>query len=69
MLVLSRKVGERIMIGDNVIVTVVNNSRGSVSLGIEAPREVAVNREEIAAKLNGSIFSAFNKTSRAESSK
>jgi len=48
MLVLSRKLGERIVIGDRIVVTVVKLDRGQVRLGIEAPREIAVFREEIA---------------------
>jgi carbon storage regulator len=47
MLVLSRKVGERILIGDNVCVTVVRLSGGVVRLGIDAPREMAVVRDEL----------------------
>ena len=48
MLVLSRKLGERIVIGDRIVVTVVRLDHGQVRLGIEAPREIAVFREEIA---------------------
>ncbi len=47
MLVLSRKVGERILIGDQVTVTVVRITGGGVRLGIEAPPEMAVIREEL----------------------
>jgi len=47
MLVLSRKVGERILIGDRVTVTVVRVTGGGVRLGIEAPPEMAVIREEL----------------------
>ncbi len=47
MLVLSRKVGERILIGDQVTVTVVRITGGGVRIGIEAPREMAVIREEL----------------------
>lgn len=47
MLVLSRKLGERILIGDNVVVTIVRLDRHQVRIGIEAPSEVEVYREEI----------------------
>jgi carbon storage regulator len=47
MLVLSRKLGEKIVIGDNIVVTVVKIDRNQIRLGIEAPHEVAVYREEI----------------------
>ncbi len=48
MLVLSRKLGEKIVIGDNVVVTVVKIDRNQIRIGIEAPPEVSVYREEIA---------------------
>ena len=47
MLVLSRKIGERILIGDQITVTVVRITGGGVRLGIEAPAEMAVIREEL----------------------
>ena len=47
MLVLSRKVGERILVGDQVTVTVVRIANGAVRIGIEAPPEMAVMREEL----------------------
>ena len=48
MLVLSRKVGERVLLGDNIRITIVRVSGGGVRLGIEAPTDVAVVREEVA---------------------
>lgn len=51
MLVLSRKVGERILIGDKVFVTVVKIGHGGVRLGVDAPPEMAVVREELAQEL------------------
>jgi carbon storage regulator len=47
MLVLSRKVGERILIGDNIAVTVVRIAQGGVRIGIEAPNDTPVIREEL----------------------
>jgi carbon storage regulator len=47
MLVLSRKLGEKIIIGNNVVVTVVKIDRNQVRIGIEAPQDVPVFREEI----------------------
>jgi carbon storage regulator len=47
MLVLTRKLGESIRIGDDIIVKVVELDSRHVKLGIEAPRSVSVNREEI----------------------
>jgi len=48
MLVLSRKLGEKIVIGDNIVVTVVKIDRNQIRIGIEAPGEIPVYREEIA---------------------
>ncbi|KGM11361.1 carbon storage regulator CsrA [Cellulomonas bogoriensis] len=47
MLVLSRRVGERLVIGDDVVVTVIDVRSDGVRLGIDAPREVRVHRAEI----------------------
>jgi len=46
MLILTRKKGEAIAIGDNIQIQVLNVKGGQVRIGIEAPREVRVNREE-----------------------
>jgi carbon storage regulator len=48
MLVLSRKLGEKIVIGDNIMITVVKIERNQIRIGIEAPQDVPVYREEIA---------------------
>jgi carbon storage regulator len=50
-LVLSRKTGERILIGDKITVTVVKIGHGGVRIGVDAPPEMAVVREELAAEL------------------
>jgi carbon storage regulator len=47
MLILTRRVGETFVIGDNVVVTVCGVSGNAVRLGVTAPREVAVHREEV----------------------
>ncbi|MCA9076033.1 MAG: carbon storage regulator [Planctomycetaceae bacterium] len=47
MLVLSRKPGERIMIGDEIAVTIVRIGPNSVRIGIEAPRDMNIVREEL----------------------
>lgn len=47
MLILTRKVGETLMIGDSVTVTVIAVNGNQVRLGVSAPRDVAVHREEI----------------------
>jgi carbon storage regulator len=53
MLVLSRKLGEKIVIGDNIVVTVVKIDRNQIRIGIEAPQEVPVYREEISPARTG----------------
>jgi carbon storage regulator len=47
MLILTRKVGEALRIGDDVSLTVLGVKGSQVRIGIDAPREVAVHREEI----------------------
>jgi carbon storage regulator len=47
MLILERKRGERIVIGDDVFVSIENVTGNKVRLGISAPRSVAVDREEV----------------------
>ena len=47
MLILTRRVGETLMIGDEVTVTVLGVKGNQVRLGVNAPKEVSVHREEI----------------------
>jgi len=51
MLVLSRKRGETIVIGDNITVTVLEVSGGCVRLGCKGPKEVPIHREEVARRI------------------
>jgi carbon storage regulator len=51
MLVLSRKVGERIVIGENIVVTVVDVRGDRIRLGISAPEGVPIHREEVFVRL------------------
>ena len=52
MLILSRKLNEKIVINGEIVITVVQTSRGRVRLGIEAPKHMTVHREEIEREIN-----------------
>ena len=51
MLILTRRTGEALMIGDNVSITVLGVKGNQVRLGIDAPKDVSVHREEIFKKI------------------
>lgn len=53
MLILTRRVGETLIIDDKIKVTVLGVRGHQVRLGIDAPKDVAVHREEIHAKIQG----------------
>ena len=47
MLILTRRIGEKLIIGENVTVTILGVKGRQIRIGIDAPRDVTVNREEI----------------------
>ena len=51
MLILTRRVGETLMIGDDVTVTVLSAKGNNIRIGINAPKEVSVHREEVYQKI------------------
>lgn len=53
MLVLTRKVGERTYIGKDIVVTIVQVNHGKVRIGIDAPKDVTIVREEVLRKIEG----------------
>jgi carbon storage regulator len=58
MLILTRKVGESLIIGDDVTITVVGCTNHTVKVGIDAPKDVAVHREEIYERIGNELLSA-----------
>ena len=57
MLILTRKTGETVMIGEDVTVTVLGVKGNQVRLGVNAPKEVPVHREEIYVRIKGEHLS------------
>ena len=53
MLILTRKVGESVLIGDDISITVLSVRGNQVKLGVQAPKEVSVHREEIYQHIDG----------------
>jgi len=51
MLILSRNIGQRIMIGDNIVITVLGVSARQARIGIDCPREIPVHREEVVKRI------------------
>ena len=64
MLVLTRRLGEAITIGDNVKLIVVEIDGNQVKLGIEAPREIEIYREELFEKIKGVSFDSTKPTEK-----
>jgi carbon storage regulator len=58
MLILTRRVGESLMIGDDVTITVLGVKGNQVRIGVDAPKEVAVHREEILNRIEAASGSA-----------
>ncbi len=50
MLILTRRLGEGVKIGDNIKITVAKISKGQIKIGIEAPKDVVIAREEVQKK-------------------
>jgi carbon storage regulator len=65
MLVLTRRAGESVMIGDDVVVTVLEVRGDVIRLGIQAPRDVQVHREEVWKELQAANHEAASPTDDA----
>ena len=61
MLILTRRVGESIIIGDDIVITVLGVKGNQVRIGIDAPKNVSVHREEIKHKIDAQIEVANGK--------
>ena len=67
MLILTRRVGETLMIGDDITVTVLGVKGNQVRVGVNAPRDVAVHREEIYQRIRTEDHAANGMRSQAAS--
>jgi len=54
MLILTRHVDQSIIIGDNIVIKILSNTAGQVRIGIEAPKNIPVHRDEIYRKIQKS---------------
>jgi carbon storage regulator len=52
MLILTRRVGETLMVGDDVVITVLGVKGNQVRIGINAPKEISIHREEVYNRIN-----------------
>lgn len=60
MLILTRKQGEKIKIGEDVVLSVVEISKGVVKLGIEAPKDIAILRQEVFERVRDENIASAN---------
>lgn len=66
MLVLTRKVDEKILIGDDIVITVLESRGDVVRIGIEAPRGISIQREEVVRAITEANVAAARTDAEAE---
>lgn len=66
MLVLTRKVDEKILIGDDIVITVLESRGDVVRIGIEAPRGITIQREEVVRAISEANLAAARTDDDAE---
>jgi carbon storage regulator len=69
MLILTRHLGESIMIGDEVTVTILGVRRNQVRVGIDAPKHIAVHREEIYQRIQAERLANISQTANGKLSR
>lgn len=65
MLVLARKLNESIVIGDNIVVKVISIENGVVKLGIDAPKEISIIRDELIQEVKDKNIEASKSTDKS----
>lgn len=66
MLVLTRKIDEKILIGDDIVITVLDSRGDGVRIGIEAPRGIKIQREEVVRAIGEANLAAAHADADAE---
>jgi carbon storage regulator len=66
MLVLTRKPGEKILLGDDIVITVLDSRGDSIRIGIDAPRGVRIQRDEVVRAVSEANVAAANASPDAE---
>ncbi|HOP50369.1 MAG: carbon storage regulator CsrA [Candidatus Anstonellales archaeon] len=63
MLVLSRKIGEKIIIGNDIVITILSNNENNIKIGVDAPNNIPIYRYEVYEKIKNFIKEASKSSS------